>query len=169
MLLDLSGVGKAFGGLSALSDVSFSVADGDVFGLIGPNGAGKTTLFNIVTAMAPPTAGRVLFRGEEIGGLKPHDVTQRGIGRTFQNIRLFPTMTVAENVTVGRHCRTGAGVFRSVARTGRQRDEERAEIQRLAATDLKAYLKAMKDWGMAREERFSREGWRKMGGGLKAA
>ena len=123
-LLSLSDVRKSFGGLSAVDDVSFSVNEGEIAGLIGPNGAGKTTLFNIVTSIYPPSGGRVLFRGEDIAGRKPHDVTRKGIGRTFQNIRLFPKMTARENVMVGRHARSRAGIWRSVLRTGIQRAEE---------------------------------------------
>ncbi|HEY5576917.1 MAG TPA: ABC transporter ATP-binding protein [Deferrimonas sp.] len=123
--LSLRNIGKSFGGLSALSDISFDVHPGEIVGLIGPNGAGKTTLFNVVTAVYPPTAGEVVFDGERISGLPPHTITQRGITRTFQSIRLFSTMTVEENVMVGRHCRTGAGVWRGVLRTPGQRREER--------------------------------------------
>ena len=124
-LLSLRSVGKSFGGLSALSDISFDVEPGEIVGVIGPNGAGKTTLFNVVTAVFPPTAGEVVFDGERISGLPPHKIATRGITRTFQNIRLFSAMTVEENVMVGRHCRTGAGVWRGVLRTRGQRREER--------------------------------------------
>ncbi len=123
-LLDLSGVTMAFGGLTALSGVSFPVAPGDVLGLIGPNGAGKTTLFNVITALFPPTAGDILFQGESIRRLPTHAIAERGIVRTFQNIRLFPQMTVEENVLVGRHVKSRAGVTRSVLRTKGQREEE---------------------------------------------
>jgi len=123
-LLSLRNIGKAFGGLSALSDISFDVRPGEIVGVIGPNGAGKTTLFNVVTAVFPPTAGEVVFDGERINGLPPHTITKRGISRTFQSIRLFSTMTVEENVMVGRHCRTGAGVWRGVLRTRGERREE---------------------------------------------
>ncbi len=124
MLLELRGVGKVFGGLAALNEVSFSMAEGEILGLIGPNGAGKTTLFNCVTSFLYPTSGEVLFAGEKISGLKTHRITSRGISRTFQNIRLFDHMTVEENIMVGRHCRSRSGVFRSVLRTGSQRLEE---------------------------------------------
>ncbi len=123
-LLELAGVTMEFGGLTALSDVSFPVVPGDILGLIGPNGAGKTTLFNVITALFPSTAGEILFDGESIRGLKTHDIAERGIVRTFQNIRLFPLMTVAENVMVGMHVKCGAGVARSVLRTKGQREEE---------------------------------------------
>jgi branched-chain amino acid transport system ATP-binding protein len=124
-LLSLRNIGKTFGGLSALSDISFDVEPGEIVGVIGPNGAGKTTLFNVVTAVFPPTAGEVVFDGERISGLLPHAITKRGVARTFQSIRLFSTMTVEENVMVGRHCRTGAGVWRGVLRTRAERREER--------------------------------------------
>ena len=123
-LLSLRHIGKSFGGLSALSGISFDVQPGEIVGVIGPNGAGKTTLFNVITAVFPPTAGEVVFEGDRISGLRSHAITKRGITRTFQNIRLFSTMTVEENVMVGRHCRTGAGVWRGVLRTRGQRREE---------------------------------------------
>ncbi|HEX9206299.1 MAG TPA: ABC transporter ATP-binding protein [Candidatus Deferrimicrobiaceae bacterium] len=124
-ILALERVGKSFGGLTALSDISFSVEAGEIVGVIGPNGAGKTTLFNVITAVFPPTEGSVVFDGEALGGLPSHAIARRGIGRTFQNIRLFPAMTVEENVMVGRHCRTRAGVWRGVLRTRGEREEER--------------------------------------------
>ena len=123
-LLSLRNIGKSFGGLSALSGIFLDVEPGEIVGVIGPNGAGKTTLFNVVTAIYPASAGEVVFDGERTSGLPPHTITKRGITRTFQNIRLFSTMTVEENVMVGRHCRTGAGVWRGVLRTRGQRQEE---------------------------------------------
>jgi branched-chain amino acid transport system ATP-binding protein len=125
-LLLLERVSKSFGGIAAVSDVSFSVEKGEVLGLIGPNGAGKTTLFNLITSIFPPSGGRILFRGESIEGKKPHAVTGRGICRTFQNIRLFPQMTARENVMVGRHARSRAGIWGGVLRTRSQRSEEEA-------------------------------------------
>lgn len=124
MLLELRGVGKVFGGLAALEEVSFSIGQGEILGLIGPNGAGKTTLFNVITSFLYPTSGEIFFNGEKISGLRPHVITQRGINRTFQNIRLFDQMTVEENVMVGRHNRSRAGVFGSVFRTASQKTEE---------------------------------------------
>ncbi len=123
-LLELADVGKSFGGLAAVSDVSFGVDEGEILGLIGPNGAGKTTLFNVITSIFPPTRGRVFFRGESIGGLRPHSIVKKGISRTFQNIRLFSGMTARENVMVGRHARCRTGIWGSVLRTGSQRAEE---------------------------------------------
>ncbi len=124
MLLELKGVSKDFGGLEALSQISFSLEEGEILGLIGPNGAGKTTLFNVVTSFLYPTSGEIFFAGEKIDGLKTYRITKKGINRTFQNIRLFDQMTVEENVMVGRHCRSQAGVFRSVFRTPEQKKEE---------------------------------------------
>ncbi|WP_404358063.1 ABC transporter ATP-binding protein [Cytobacillus firmus] len=124
MVLQIKKACKNFGGLSALSDVSFSINRGEIFGLIGPNGAGKTTMFNLITSMFTPTSGEIIFNEDNINGLKPHLITKKGICRTFQNIRLFPQMTAEENVMVGEHCRSKSGVFSSVFRTKSQRQEE---------------------------------------------
>jgi branched-chain amino acid transport system ATP-binding protein len=126
LLLEARKLRREFGGLVAVADVDFSVARGSITSLIGPNGAGKTTLFNMVTGAYQPTAGEILFDGREIGGLPQHKVTALGVGRTFQNIRLFETMTALENVLVGMHCRLGSGVWRSLVRTPYQRREEAA-------------------------------------------
>jgi len=123
-VLELVDVGKSFGGISALSGVSFAVKEREILGLIGPNGAGKTTLFNVITAVFPPTQGQILFRGESIEGRPTHHIVRRGISRTFQNIRLFPRLSGRENVMVGRHARSRSGIFRSVLRTGHQRAED---------------------------------------------
>ncbi|KON89714.1 ABC transporter [Sporosarcina globispora] len=124
MVLQVKKACKNFGGLSALSDVSFSINQGEIFGLIGPNGAGKTTMFNLITSMFTPTSGEIIFNEDNINGLKPHLITKKGICRTFQNIRLFPQMTAEENVMVGEHCRSKSGVISSVFRTKSQRKEE---------------------------------------------
>jgi branched-chain amino acid transport system ATP-binding protein len=124
MVLQVKKACKNFGGLSALSDVSFSINKGEIFGLIGPNGAGKTTMFNLITSMFTPTSGEIIFNRKNINGLKPYLITKKGICRTFQSIRLFPKMTAEENVMVGEHCRSKAGVFSSVFRTKSQRQEE---------------------------------------------
>ena len=138
MLLDMRNVTMSFGGVTALRDVSFSVRAGEILGLIGPNGAGKTTLFHVVTAMVPGASGEIVFGGERIGGLATHRITRRGVGRTFQNIRLFPEMTARENVMVGRHTRSRAGVWRSVFRTPGQREEE--ELVRRKTDELLALV-----------------------------
>jgi branched-chain amino acid transport system ATP-binding protein len=125
-LLELRGISKRFGGLAALDQVSLAVARGEIFGLIGPNGAGKTTLFNVITGVYPPAGGDIIFNGRRVSGLKPHSIAEHGIARTFQNIRLFANMTALENVMVGRHLRTRAGVIGAVLRGPRTRAEEAA-------------------------------------------
>ena len=130
-LLEVGGVTKRFGGLTALDEVSLAVAQGEIFGLIGPNGAGKTTLFNVITGVYGPDTGEVRFAGAIVSGLKPHAIAAHGIARTFQNIRLFANMTAVENVMVGRHLRTHAGVIGAVMRGARTRAEE-AAIERRA-------------------------------------
>ncbi len=125
-LLRVSGVTKRFGGLAALDEVTLGVNEGEIYGLIGPNGAGKTTLFNCMTGLYSVTAGQILLRGTPIHGLKPHQVVKRGFARTFQNIRLFANMTALENVMVGRHTRSRAGVLGAVLRCARTRAEEAA-------------------------------------------
>jgi branched-chain amino acid transport system ATP-binding protein len=130
-LLRASGVGKRFGGVLALSNVSFAIAKGEIYGLIGPNGAGKTTLFNVLTGIYAPEAGEFVFDGAPLARLAPHQVAARGIARTFQNIRLFANLSVLENVMVGRHVRTRAGVLGAVLRDRGTRAEE-AAIERRA-------------------------------------
>ena len=115
---------KEFGGLVAVDDVDFTVPPGSVVSLIGPNGAGKTTFFNMLTGVYKPTAGRVVFLGEDLTGKPPHAFTQRGIGRTFQNIRLFQNMTALENVLVGMHVRLRGNAFQAILRTPGVRHEE---------------------------------------------
>ncbi|HQU48825.1 MAG TPA: ABC transporter ATP-binding protein [Casimicrobiaceae bacterium] len=130
-LLEAEGVGKRFGGVQALTEVSFTIRQGEIYGLIGPNGAGKTTLFNVLTGIYAPDGGRFTFDGNPLMGLKPNEVAERGIARTFQNIRLFANLSALENVMVGRHVRTKAGVWGAIARDRRTRDEE-AGIERRA-------------------------------------
>ncbi|MCG6493082.1 ABC transporter ATP-binding protein [Kitasatospora sp. A2-31] len=114
-LLEVAGVTMRFGGLTAVNDVSLTVGEGEIIGLIGPNGAGKTTFFNCLTGLYVPTEGKVTYKGTVLPP-KPHLVTQAGIARTFQNIRLFANMTVLENVLVGRHSRTREGLFAAILR-----------------------------------------------------
>jgi branched-chain amino acid transport system ATP-binding protein len=121
---------KEFGGLVAVDDVTFTVPQGSIVSLIGPNGAGKTTFFNMLTGVYRPTAGRVYFAGEDLTAKPPHVFTQRGIGRTFQNIRLFQNMTALENVLVGMHVRLKSNLIQAIARTPRTRHEEAAARQR---------------------------------------
>jgi branched-chain amino acid transport system ATP-binding protein len=129
-LLVASGVRKEFGGLVAVNDVDFTIPAGSIVSLIGPNGAGKTTLFNMLTGVYRPTAGRMVFDGVDIGGKPPHAITELGIGRTFQNIRLFQQMTALENVLVGMHSRLHGGIIRSIVRTPGLRREEREAADR---------------------------------------
>ena len=123
-LLEAHNLSKQFGGLAALSEVSLNIDAGQIFGLIGPNGAGKTTLFNVLTGLYVPTSGTVKLNGHSLLGCKPHDVAKFGLARTFQNIRLFANMTALENVMVGRHCRTRAGILGAILRDSRTRKEE---------------------------------------------
>src|SRR5215468_3364588 len=123
-LLVAEGVRKEFGGLVAVNDVDFEVPRGRVVSLIGPNGAGKTTFFNMLTGVYKPTAGMITFLGEDVTGKPPHAITARGVGRTFQNIRLFQNMTALENVLVGMHTRMKANLFNSILRTPSVKKEE---------------------------------------------
>jgi branched-chain amino acid transport system ATP-binding protein len=129
-LLVANDVRKEFGGLVAVNDVDFGIPTGSIVSLIGPNGAGKTTLFNMLTGVYKPTAGRIVFDGVDLRGRPPHAITQLGIGRTFQNIRLFQQMTALENVLVGMHCRLNGGIVRSILRTPGLRREERGASDR---------------------------------------
>jgi branched-chain amino acid transport system ATP-binding protein len=129
-VLVASGLRKEFGGLVAVNSVDFAVPRGKVVSLIGPNGAGKTTFFNMLTGVYKPTAGSVIFLGEDVTGKPPHAITARGVGRTFQNIRLFRNMTTLENVLVGMHARLKANLFTSVLRTPGVKREEAAARER---------------------------------------
>lgn len=123
-LLEIKGLSKSFGGLRAIRSLDIHVDEGEIVSVIGPNGAGKTTFFNLITGMETPDEGSVVFSGQEIVGLRPNQILQLGMARTFQNVRLFPQMTVLENVMVGQHCRTRAGILGAVFKTPRQRAEE---------------------------------------------
>ncbi|CAG9177340.1 ABC transporter ATP-binding protein [Cupriavidus respiraculi] len=126
ILLSVKGVNKRFGGLQALSDVGLEIKQGEIYGLIGPNGAGKTTFFNVVTGLYTPDSGEFVLGGVPYQPTAVHEVAKAGIARTFQNIRLFGEMTALENVMVGRHVRTKAGVFGAVFRPPSVRREEDA-------------------------------------------
>jgi len=132
-MLKLANVSKRFGGLAVLQDVSFEVPPGKVFGLIGPNGAGKTTVFNLITGLLAPTSGTIELQGQSVLDAAPHEITRRGIGRTFQNIRVFKQMTLLENVVVGMHAQLDYGVggwlfasrdFRAQERRAREKAHE---------------------------------------------
>ena len=131
-LLDARKLTRRFGGVQALTDVSFAIDRGAIYGLIGPNGAGKTTLFNLLTGIYAPDGGGFDFDGASLAGLKAHEVAARGIARTFQNIRLFANLSALENVMIGRHVRTRTGVVGAILRHRAAIDEERA-IERRAA------------------------------------
>ncbi|MCF8079221.1 MAG: ABC transporter ATP-binding protein [Desulfobacterales bacterium] len=122
--LQLQNITVRFGGLTALSELSFSLCSGEILGLIGPNGAGKTTVFNVLTGVYQSSSGDVLFEDRSLLGKRPHQIFSLGIARTFQNIRLFSNMTAIENAMVALHCRSRVGVFGAVLRTGRQKAEE---------------------------------------------
>jgi branched-chain amino acid transport system ATP-binding protein len=129
-LLVVEGVRKEFGGLVAVNDIDFVIPTGAIVSLIGPNGAGKTTFFNMLTGVYTPTAGRIVFDENDVTGKPPHAITQRGIGRTFQNIRLFEHMTALENVLVGMHARLKGGIVQSILGTPGVRREERRARER---------------------------------------
>jgi len=132
-LLSARSIAKRFGGVQALSDVSLAIGRGEIYGLIGPNGAGKTTFFNVLTGLYPADAGSFEFEGSALDVRAPHEAARRGIARTFQNIRLFANMSTLENVMVGRHVRTHAGVLGAVLRGPATRAEERAIHERALA------------------------------------
>ena len=137
-LLEAKAVAKHFGGVKALRDVSLTIRKGEIYGLIGPNGAGKTTFFNCMTGLYVPDGGSFTFAGAPLRADAPHQAAERGIARTFQNIRLFANMTALENVMVGRHVRTRAGVFGAMLLNAATRDEEAAIRQR--AVELLHYV-----------------------------
>ncbi|HJZ46757.1 MAG TPA: ABC transporter ATP-binding protein [Roseiflexaceae bacterium] len=136
-LLEARGITKRFGGLVAVNNVDFVIERGAISGLIGPNGAGKTTFFNMITGLYTPSSGELVFDGVVLNGLKPHQVTAMGIGRTFQNIRLFANMTALENVLVGQHPRMRAGVFGALFKTKKvSAEEERVRKRALELLDF---------------------------------
>ncbi|HST18490.1 MAG TPA: ABC transporter ATP-binding protein [Gaiellaceae bacterium] len=134
-LLELDQVSKSFGGLRSVQELTMHVDDGEIVSVIGPNGAGKTTLFNLITGVYAPNGGDIRFDGESLLGLEPHEITGRGIARTFQTLRLFLNMTVKENVMAAAYCHTHAGVLRSILRTPGMRREAK-EIEQLAEERL---------------------------------
>ncbi len=127
-LLECRGITKTFGGLTAVSDVSFDVAEGSIVGLIGPNGAGKTTIFNLITGNYRGDRGTIRFQDRSLVGMRTHRIVSLGIARTFQNIRLFQQLSAVENVLSGRHCRTRAGLVAAMLRPPGQVREERSAL-----------------------------------------
>jgi branched-chain amino acid transport system ATP-binding protein len=141
-------VRKEFGGLVAVNDVEFIIPEGSIVSLIGPNGAGKTTFFNMLTGVYKPTAGTFLLSGEDITGKPPHAITERGVGRTFQNIRLFPNMTALENVLVGMHSRLRGRIVPSILRTpGLRREEREARDRARELLDFTSLKDVENDFG----------------------
>jgi branched-chain amino acid transport system ATP-binding protein len=138
-ILDIQGLTKFFGGLCAVRDFSLTLRTGDLAGLIGPNGAGKTTAFNLITGLYHPTNGEVCFEGENVIGLEPFEITRKGIGRTFQNIRLFPNLSVLDNVCVAYHPHAGYNLFDALIRNRRYDSHEKELVER--AQDFLAIFK----------------------------
>ncbi|UIN19736.1 ABC transporter ATP-binding protein [Herbaspirillum frisingense] len=163
MLLQLNDISKNFGGLQVLQGVNFNVKEGEIFGLIGPNGAGKTTVFNLITGLLRASSGSIRFNDDDIGAVAPHKITERGIARTFQNIRVFKEMTLLENVVVGMHEHLNYGVasmlfnlggFRKAEKEARERALELLSWVRL---DHKAHMLADSlSYGEQRKLEFAR-------------
>ena len=130
LILDATKVRKEFGGLTACNDIDFTIPRGSIVSLIGPNGAGKTTFFNMITGLYEPTSGKIVFNGEDITGEKPHEVVRAGIGRTFQNIRLFGNMTAIENVLVGLHHTLKGTWWQAILQPPSVRREEGRALER---------------------------------------
>lgn len=125
MLLETKKVTKTFGGLRANSDIDFQIEEGEIVAIIGPNGSGKTTFYNVITGISPATEGHILFKGQDITRMHPEQITKLGMARTFQNIRLFGNMTVAENIVIARHCRRSSGLLDALIHSKKQRAEEK--------------------------------------------
>jgi len=138
MLLEVKDVTKFFGGLCAISQLNFEIREKEILGVIGPNGSGKTTLFNLITGVHKSDGGQILFRGERITGRRPHEIVRRGIARTFQVTKLFGRQTGLNNVIMGLHCRTHAGVWGGLFRSRRTRAEEKAS--RESALELLEFM-----------------------------
>src|ERR671916_2087806 len=133
-LLEIRRLSRSFGGVKAIDDLDMSVESGEIVSVIGPNGAGKTTFFNLITGFFAPDTGEMVFDGANIAGLRPSQILAVGIARTFQNVRLFPTMTVRENVMVARHCRTRSGMLSAILKTPSFRREEQDTRKRAEDT-----------------------------------
>jgi branched-chain amino acid transport system ATP-binding protein len=143
-MLEVQGLTKEFGGIRAVNDLTFRVAEKQIKSIIGPNGAGKTTLFNLLTGLLAPTRGKISFLGREISGMKPHEIADIGVSRSFQNVEVFDNMSVLENVMLGRHCRTSCGAVSIAVRAKRAIKEERqireAALERIELVGLEADL-----------------------------
>ena len=147
-LLEITNLRKGFGGVQALDGIDFHVDKGEIVSVIGPNGAGKTSFFNTITGYFSPDEGEIVFNGIDISGHQPHEITELGIARTFQNVRLFPNMTVLENVMVAQHCRTNTGMFGTLFNTSSFRREER-DIEESAKDGLSFFGRRLRGyrWG----------------------
>ncbi|HMW77534.1 MAG TPA: ATP-binding cassette domain-containing protein, partial [Rhodocyclaceae bacterium] len=154
VLLEARGVGKHFGGVKALDEVSLTIREGEIYGLIGPNGAGKTTFFNCLTGLYVPDSGGFAFAGAVLAANAPQRAAERGIARPFQNIRLFADMSARENVMVGRHVRTRAGVFGALLRTRSTREEEAAKQDYLHAVSAHSQLQSAHVEALAELENY---------------
>lgn len=147
VVLQIEGLAKYFGGLRAVHNFDVTIKEGELVGLIGPNGAGKTTIFNMVTGLYSVSAGNIAFKGQNLVGMEPHAITQLGIARTFQNIRLFPRLTVLDNVRIAYHPHAGYNMLESILRTGRFGSKEKELTERaldfLAVFDLQDRYKAI--------------------------
>lgn len=147
-ILEAKDINKSFGGLKAISDLSFNIEKGEIIGIIGPNGAGKTTLFNMITGIYPPDSGEIKFLGADIRQLPTHEIVSLGIGRTFQNTRVIKSMTVLENIIIGFHCRTHAGLYEAIFRNKRSIQEMNNMIDK--ALDILKFLQLEKKaWDLA--------------------
>ncbi|MDR0578401.1 MAG: ABC transporter ATP-binding protein [Candidatus Accumulibacter sp.] len=162
-LLEISGLTQRFGGLQALTDFSFRLEEHELVGLIGPNGAGKTTVFNIVSGFYRPTAGRIVFGGRPVNGLKPHRITALGLARTFQNIRLWNDLTVLDNIRLARYAWLGYGFWSAVLRTKRYRRAEkgieakaREVLEMMKLTDCAGELPRNLPYGLQRRVELAR-------------
>lgn len=162
-VMETKGVTKSFGGLTAVNNIDFHINSGEVVSLIGPNGAGKTTFFNLITGIYEPTSGETNFLGKLLKKSKPYEITKLGIARTFQNIRLFKSMTVLENVMVGRYCRGKSNIIDTIFRTSRAKKEENEAMENalemldfLELTDIKDEIAVSLPYGNQRRVEIAR-------------
>lgn len=146
MLLETKKVTKAFGGLRANSEIDFEINEGEIVAIIGPNGSGKTTFYNVITGISPANSGSVIFDGKNITKMNPDKITGLGMARTFQNIRLFGNLTVAENIIVARHCRRTTGVWDAMIHSKKQKAEEEKNEEMIRTCLSYVGLYDKKDW-----------------------
>ena len=163
MLLETKKVTKIFGGLHANSDIDFSIDEGEIVAIIGPNGSGKTTFYNVLTGISPATRGQIIFKGKSIEKMQPEAITRLGMARTFQNIRLFGNMTVAENIIIARHCRRKTGIWDSLIGSPRLKKEEAENqeyikkcLEYVGIYDKKDWLAKNLPYGMQRRLEIAR-------------